>query len=174
MQKRSNALSALLVLVVVVGALVWWVSSLANGDPWWFLRAFNAQADWIVIYWDGQTHMFFPGDSGYPTIMEAFSDGVAHWVGYEGGVGLSDENLDRYRNEWRMLELHYNQPVQVHTRHLYPKARNFFVPLSGTHAEWRRVFSGLTDRPRVGVLNMSEGRFNALLEAVEQTVQGAP
>ena len=33
-----------------------------------------------------------------------------------------------------MLELHFNQPAKVHTRYLYAEARNFFIPLSGTHA----------------------------------------
>lgn len=173
-QKRPSFLGAIFALVVVVGVLVWWVTSLTNEDPLWFLRAFTAKADWIVVYWDGRTHMFFPGDPGYDEIMAAFSNGVAHWSGYENGVGLSDENLARYRNEWRFLELHYNDPVNVHTRHLFPKARNFFVPLSGTHANWHRVFAGLTDKPRIGVLNISEENFTMLLTAVETTVTLTP
>lgn len=171
MRKQPSFLGAFVVLIVVAGLIIWWVSSLANNDPFWFLRVFNAKADWIVVYWDGETQMFFPGDPEYDAIMEAFADGVANWSGYEGGVGLSDENLERFRNEWRMLELHYNDPVHVHTRHLYSEARSFFVPLSGTHANWRRVFAGLTDKPRIGVLNVSEARFNRLFEAVEQAVQ---
>jgi len=173
-RKQSSFLGALVVLVVVTGLVIWWVSSLANEDLLWFLRVFNARADWIVIYWDGDMSMLFPGDSGYDEIMNAFADAVVHWSGYESGVGLSDENLERFRNEWRMLELHYNDPVQVHTRHLYPKARTFFVPLSGTHANYRRVFAGLTDKPRIGVLNVSEVRFSQLLVSVEQAVQEMP
>jgi hypothetical protein len=50
---------------------------------------------------------------------------------------------------------------------MYPEARFFWVPLSGTHAAWRRVFSGLLEQPRVGVLNVTEERF-ATLEAAAQ------
>lgn len=170
--KQPSFLGAFVVLVVVAGLLVWGVTSLANNDLLWFLRAFDAQADWIVIYWDGADYMLFPHDPGYDAVMDAFADAVAHWTGYEGGVGLSDESLERYRTEERFLELHYNEPVLVHTRHLYPRARNFFVPLSGTHSDWRRVFAGLLDRPRVGVLNISAARFARLLAAVEQVVPG--
>ena len=116
--------------------------------------------------------MFFPGDEAYEQIMTSFSDGVAHWKGYEGGVGLSDENLERYRTEWELLELHFNKPVKVHTQHLYSEARNFFIPLSGTHAAYFRVFSGLTDKPRIGVVNMHEEKFVVLHDAVTIALQG--
>jgi len=168
--KRPSALNALLVLVVVAGLIVWWVNAIPNEDPLWFLRAFNARADWITVYWDGATHMFFPGDPEYEEIMSNFSDAVARWTGYEGGVGLSEENLQLYRAERRMIELHYKTAARIHTRHLFPEAHNFWVPLSGTHAAWHRVFSGLTDQARIGVLNVSEERFATLAEAVEAAV----
>ncbi|MBN2003478.1 MAG: hypothetical protein JXA21_08995 [Anaerolineae bacterium] len=166
-----GALNAILIMLLVTAGLVWAVTAMTNDDPLWFVRSFTAQADWIVIYWDGETTMLFPGDPGYDAVMSAFADMVGHWSGYEGGTGLSDENLERYRNEWRLLEVHYNDPVYVHTRHLYPKARVFFVPLSGTHANWRRIFAGLQDTPRAGVLNATEARFARLLTTVERVVQ---
>ena len=172
--KQPSFLGALVVLVVVAGMAIWWVSSLANGDLLWFLRSFSAKADWIVVYWEGETYMVFPNDPGYDAVMNAFAGAVAHWAGYEGSVGLSDESLERYRTEERLLELHYNEPVLVHTRHLYPRSRNFFVPLSGTHSDWRRVFAGLLDAPRAGVLNISEARFAQLLVAVEQAIHVEP
>lgn len=165
--KRPNALAALSVVVLVGGLLFWWVNAIPNEDPLWFLRSFTARADWITLYWDGTTHMFFPGDPEYEEIMTSFSDAIAHWSGYENGVGLSEENLERYRSSERMLELHYNQPIRVHTRHLFSKARFFWIPLSGTHANWRRVFAGLQDQPRIGVLNLGEARFDTLLTAAQ-------
>ncbi len=170
-ENRPRVWQALVILILIGGVIVWWVNSLPNEDPLWFLRVFTGRADWIVVYQSGKTTMLFPGDSGYDQIMNTFSSGVAQWTGYEGGVGLSDENLARYRNEWAMLELHFNQPAKVHTRYLYAEARNYFIPLSGTHAEYRRVFAGLTDTPRIGVVNMSEEHFTALQNAVTQALQ---
>ncbi len=172
-ENRPRVWQAFGFLILIGGLIVWWVNSLPNEDPLWFMPTFNARADWIVVYNTGTTTMFFPGDIGYKHIMDTFADGVAHWTGHEGGVGLSDENLERYRSEWEILELHFNKPVKVHTPHLYSEARNFFIPLSGTHANYRRVFAGLTDKPRIGVVNISEGRFAALHSAVTQALQGA-
>lgn len=172
-ENRPRVWQALAYLVLIGGLIFWWVNSLPNEDPLWFVSVFTAGADWIVVYHTGTTTMFFPGDDGFGQIMVAFADGVAQWKGYEGGVGLSDENLERFRAEWEMLELHFNKPVKVHTRHPYSEARNFFIPLSGTHANYHRVFAGLTDKPRIGVVNMSEERFTALQNAVSQALQGA-
>jgi len=71
-----------------------------------------------------------------------------------------------------MVEFHYNEPVRVHTRYMFPEARYFWVPLSGTHANWRRVFSGLIEEARIGALNISEERFAALLDATQSAVTG--
>lgn len=170
--KRPSILSALSVLVVVGGLIYWWVNAIPNEDPLWFLRTFDAKADWVVVYWDGSTHMFFPGDPEYEGIMTSFSQAVARWTGYEYGVGLSTESLEQYREGRRMVEFHYNEPVRVHTRFMFPEARYFWVPLSGTHANWRRVFSGLIDEARIGVLNISEEHFAALLDTTQAAVTG--
>jgi hypothetical protein len=172
MRKQPGFLGVLAVLVAVTGLLVWWIGSSANNDQLWFLRAFNAQADWITIYWDGDTYMLFPEDTTYGEVMAAFNDAVAHWMDYEADVSISDESLERYRAEGRLLEVHYNTSVQVHTRYLYPRARAFFVPLSETDGEWRRVFAGSREAPRAGALNVSEARFTRLLAAVEQATPG--
>jgi hypothetical protein len=169
-RKRPRLWSALLILILVGGLIFWWANAQTNEDPLWFLSSFKAQADWITVYWDGRITMFFPGDPEYDTVMAAFADAIGHCSGYEGSVAMSDEGLEHYRGEGRLLELHYNQPARVHTRHPYPEAHTFFVPLSGTHAEWQRVFAGLADTPRTGVLNFSNARYATLYEAVELTV----
>ena len=172
MRKQPGFLRVLVILAVAAGLLVWWIGSSVNNDRLWFLRIFNAQADWITIYWDGDTYMLFPEDAAYAEVMAAFADAVAHWVDYEGEASISEERLERCRTEERLLELHYNRSVQVHTRHQYPKARSFFVPLFATDGEWRRVFAGSREAPRVGALNVSEARFARLLAAVEQAIPG--
>lgn len=172
MRKQPGFLGVLVVVVIATGLLVWWIGSTANSDQLWFLRTFNARADWILVYWDGDTYMLFPEDPAYEEVMSAFADGVAHWVNYEGDVRLADTSLEGYRAAGRLLELHYNTSVQVHTRYLYPRARCFFVPLAGADAHMRRVFAGWDETPYEVALNVSEARFARLLAAVEQAVPG--
>jgi len=173
MSKRPSLLSALLLGIMVIALLVWAVSAFTNEDPLWFVPYFGARADWITVYWDGEIWMFFPGDAGYEEVLHAFADGVGRWAGYEPQTALSPDSLEMLRAQWRLVEFHYNDPVQVHTRHPYPAARVFFVPLTGPHAEWRRVFSSLQgDAGRAGALILSQARFERLTAAVEQAVSG--
>jgi hypothetical protein len=172
MRKQPGFLGVLVVLVIVTGLLVWWIGSTANSDRLWFLRVFNAKADWIAIYWDGGAYMLFPEDAAYEEVMSAFADAVAHWVDYEGDASLDTDSLEYCRAEGRILELHYNRSVQVHTRHLYPRARRFCVPLAATDADLRRVFGGWDDTPREAALHVSAARFARLVAAVEQAVPG--
>lgn len=170
--KRPRILSALLVLFVVGGLIYWWANAIPNEDPLWFVKSFDAKADWVVVYWDGSTHIFFPGDPEYKKTMTSFSQAVSRRTGYEGGVGLTTESLERYREGQRIVEFHYDEPVRVHTRHLFPEAGCFWVPLSGTHASWRRVFSGFGDQVRIGALNVSDEHFAALLDTTQSAVTG--
>jgi len=170
--KRPRILSALLVLVVVGGLSYWWVNAIPNEDPLWFVTSFDAEADWVVVYWDGNTHIFLPGDPEYKEIMTGFSQAISRRTGYEQGVGLSTDSLERCREGQRIVEFHYNEPVRVHTRHLFPEAQCYWVPLSGTHANWRRVFSGFEDQARIGALNISEEHFAALLDTTQSAVIG--
>lgn len=169
-QKRFGAVGVILMLALVGGALVWWANSRTNEDPLWFLRSFNAEAAWIVVYWEGETHMFFPGDAGYDPIMNAFAKGLGRWERYENVVQLSAEDLEAYRDRGCFLELHFDKRVQVHTRFRYPEAKTFFVPLTGGHAESCRVFSGIGDSPRAGALTMEDSRFDQLCEAIESSL----
>jgi hypothetical protein len=84
---------------------------------------------------------------------------------------MSEEYLQQYRDEGRLLSLHYNKPVQVHIRHPYPPARVFYVPFTQSHAHWRRVFRSLQEAPGVGVLNMSPENYERLSTAVGEAVQ---
>jgi hypothetical protein len=142
----------------------------ANEDPLWFVGTFKAEADWIVVYWDGMTCMFFPEDPEFEAMMDAFSKGIARQVDYEADIVMSEETLEHLRAQGRLLELHYNDPVRVHTRYPFSPSRTFFVPLSETHAERQRVFAGPWDMPRTGVLNMSEEHFSALVRISEQVM----
>ncbi len=170
MKKVSSVWSALIILIVSISVIIWLVTALTNNDLLWFWRVFPHQADWLIIYWDGAEYMLFPGDEGYAAIMPTFATGVAKWKGYESSVGMSEANLTLIREGGQMLEVHFNEPTQVHTSHLYPAAHVYFIPLDGTHATYRRVFGALREIPRPGVLNLSEEYFDALRTAVEAAV----
>lgn len=170
--KLSSLFNALLVTGLAIALFVWGAIFFVNEDPVWFLRSFNVPADELHIYWEGQEKVLYPGDPNYDAIMAAFGDSVGHWAGYDPKVVLSEATLAQLRSEWRLLEVRYNTPAQVHTSHRFAEAKFFFVPISGAHAQERRAFGTLTEIPkRSGALVLDEARYQRLVEAVTQAVQ---
>lgn len=170
-RKRNPLLRGLIWTALTTMLLMWGVISLTNGDPLWFVQRFDAQATEITVYWDGSRHTLSPGDAGYDQVMAAFATAIAKPSGYEGGVAFSPESHSAYRDRFRLLEVRFAQPVQVHTRHPYLEASTYLVPLSETHASWRRAFSFPGIVPySLGPLNMSPENFGALVTAVESAV----
>jgi hypothetical protein len=172
--KRHNSVTGVIMSALVTLLLVWGVTSLTNEDPLWFLNRFDAQAEALVIYWDGEVTTLEPGDGAYAPVMAAFATAMAKPAGYEGSVAFSEANITHYREGSRLLEVQFAEPLQVHTRHPYATAATYLVPLDGTHAYTRRVFSFPGFVPYTsGPLNVEPSSFEMLLQAVEGAVSVA-
>lgn len=171
MQRGVGLFNGLVTMVMIVVLLVWGVTSLTNEDPLWFIHRFTAQAESITIHWDGSTYTLKPGEPNYDALMNAFAKAIADPRGFEWEVGFSSQNIEDYRSQFKLAEFYFAEPVQVHTRHPYPEAATYLVPLDKTHALWQRVFAftGNTDYSS-GPLNMKEDNFAALYIAAEKAV----
>jgi len=175
--KKNNSSSLLGLLngagtiAIVVILIVVAVTAMTNGDLLWFLKSFNAQAEAFTIYWEGATFTVTPEDAGYAEMMAAFAQGIEKPVAFEWNIAFSHENITRYREEFKMLEIVFAEPVQVHTRHPFPEAKTYLIPLDKTHAQWHRIFAftGITNYSS-GPLEMSTEHFDALYTAVEGAV----
>ncbi len=168
----NNLFRALIVTLLLVVGVIWIVNTLSNGDPLWFLPYFGARAERIVIYWDGTERILEPGDADYEAVMTAAAEAIATWTAYENRVTLSQESLRELRESWRLLELHFAEPAVVHTRHIFPPSRTLFIPITGPHASYRRIFGSTSDVPmRAGALIMSEEAFNTLTQTLTQVMQ---
>ncbi|MBN2003599.1 MAG: hypothetical protein JXA21_09610 [Anaerolineae bacterium] len=171
MRQGTGALNALLIMGIITLGLVWIITSMTNEDMLWFMRSFDAKAEAMTIHWDGESYVVHAGDAGYEAIMNAFAEGISHASGFEWEIAFSEENIRRYREDFRLLEVQFTRPVQVHTRHPFPKAKTYLIPLNATHANSRRVFAFPGIMPYTsGPLNMDEEHFTQLYEAVESVV----
>ena len=72
-ENRPRVWQALVILILIGGVIVWWVNSLPNEDPLWFLRMFTGQGRLDRRLSIRQDNDAFPGDSGYDQIMNTFS-----------------------------------------------------------------------------------------------------
>jgi len=169
--RGGGVFNALITTIVVIAVLVWMVTSLTNGDPLWFVKSFEDQATAFIVYWDGETYTVTPQDAAYANLMALYAKSIAQTVAFEWKVGFSEENIARYKDDFRMLEVQFAQPVQVHTRHPFNEAKTHLIPLNHTHSKWQRVFSFTGIMPySSGPLNISPENFQALLTAVETVV----
>jgi hypothetical protein len=172
MQSNTGILNGLVTMVLVSLIIVWGVTSLTNGDPLWFLHRFDAQAESMTLYWDGESYTVTPEDPGYDALMEAFSRGVASPAGFEWSIAFSEDNIARYRDRFRLLEVSFAEPVQVHTRHPFLAADTFLVPLSEHHGNSHRVFAFPGRVPYTsGPINMNQTSFEALYHAAESVIE---
>ena len=170
-ETKRGLLGPLTTMTIVTLLLVWSVTSLTNGDPLWFLKHFSAEAERFVVYWDGTVHTIEREAPAYGAIMDTFAAAIARPAGYEGRVALSEESIRLHRQEYRMLEVVFTTPVQVHTRHPMPEAATYLVPLSRTHATMRRAFAFPGRVPHaIGPLNLSQGHFDSLYQTVESSI----
>ena len=163
--------SAIFTMGIIALVLVWGTTALTNEDPLWFVHRFEGEAEAITIYWDGQSTVIGRGERGYSDLMTAFGQAIARPAGFEWEVAFSEQSIESYQQRFRMLKVTFPQPVQVHTRHPFPRAATYLIPLNETHAYSRRVFAFTGIVPYAsGPLNLSEPHFDALYKAVEAAV----
>ncbi len=168
----NSLFRALVVTLLLVIGVIWVVNTLSNGDPLWFLPYFGARAERIIIYWDGETRSLQPGDADYEAVMSAAAEAIANWTAYENRVTLSEESLKELRTNWRLLELRFAEPAVVHTRHIFPPSRTIFIPITGPHAQYRRLFGATGDVPmRAGALILSEETFAYLTGTLTRVME---
>ncbi len=144
---KGGVLRPLACLAVLIVVAIWAGIGITVGDFLWFLPVFRAEASAIDLYWDGQLVHVQPGTPEYALIQEAAFAELPRVQSHAKGVGLSDETLEELRQQGRLLELHYAQPARIHTTYNFGESSVYYVPLSGHHAERRRVFNASQGAP---------------------------
>ncbi len=140
--RRNPSVLLLVACCVVLAVLVLWGGiSVTLGDALWFVSSFRAQASVIDLYWDGHKTRLLRDTPEYDLIQEAVFAEFSQVHSYAKGVGLSDESLAALRQNGRLLELHYASPTRIHTWYNFGASAVFYIPLSGFHAERKRVFN---------------------------------
>lgn len=140
-QRKPSVLPAVLVMALVVFLVVWGWTAIAVEDALWFLPTFSADASYVDLYWNGERMRLQPGSAGYALLNGALHEDLSHVRAYPKGAGLSEEMLERLRTKGRLVEAHYTEPVHVHSRYRFGPSRVFYIPLSGHHASYARVFN---------------------------------
>ncbi|MBI5302556.1 MAG: hypothetical protein HY868_10485 [Chloroflexi bacterium] len=139
---RFNLRDLFLVLIVMIGGLVFCSSSLANGDPLWFLPYFNETPKSIVVYREGCRVTITPGQPGFDELTRALNAALSQIDGYDPTYGLPPDSLRDYREKQRALEVTYPKRVKIHVAYKFGEPDTLFIPLTGPFGETRSIFGG--------------------------------
>jgi hypothetical protein len=140
-ERKASPLTVLAIFACIALLMVWAGVAVGTDDALWFLPAFSADAAAFDLYWDGATARLEPGSEAYTLLNTALKQDLTSIRSYPGTVGLSDAMLDDVRGSGRLLEVHYAEPVRVHSRYNFGASTIYYIPLSGNHASSHRVFN---------------------------------
>jgi len=140
-RRKPTLLPLVLVIVLVALLIVWGGTAVAVEDALWFLPTFSPDASYIDLYWDGEQVRLQPGSAGYALLNDALHVDLSRVRAYPKGAGLSEKTLENLRAEGTLVEAHYAEPVQVHSRYRFGPSLVLYIPLSGHHASYGRVFN---------------------------------
>jgi hypothetical protein len=140
-ERKPKLLPLLLVFGAIALVVVWGGVAIGTGDGLWFVPVFSADAAAFDLYWDGAAAHLEPGSAGYSELNAALKEELVHIRSYPTTVGLSDAMLNQLRQSGRLLEVHYAEPVRVHSRYHFGSSDVLYIPLSGQHASSHRVFN---------------------------------
>jgi hypothetical protein len=139
--RKPTLLRAVLVAILVVLLVVWGMVAMSVNDALWLLPVFSADASYIDLYWYGEYVLLEPGSPGYELLNAALQRDLAHVHANPATTGLSDATLEGLQATGALVEAHYAEPVRVHSWYLFGPSEVFYIPLSGHHASYNRVFN---------------------------------
>lgn len=134
-----------LMLVVVIGFIVLvpvTVIAFATTDAMWFVRDFKALPDRVVVYAEGESHEYLPGEDGFNELAQAITASLDRGVNRASGIGLSPESLVDAYDKYLSVEAQFYKPVKLHASfNTYHPTRMLFL-ISGRHSQIPIVFMG--------------------------------
>jgi hypothetical protein len=156
-------LSAILGVVMLV---FYGIVAVMSEDPLWFLgRTDLPNPRRIVIRVDGEETVLMASSPGYAAVVEATEKAMSSFESLAPrSAGLSEATLAEYQERGTILELYFDEPVDVHLPFDDGRPMALLIPIQGRHAGRGYVFRGKDGKWWVGQLVMSDPQ--PLLEAL--------
>lgn len=146
----------LLICGLIAVAAVYFVITMTTNDPIWIWPKFEGRPSSIVVHHAGAHAEIVPGDADYDAINDELNAALSKISTYHESLGVSDDTVAEYRQVYTALEVHYDEPIVIHTRFLFGRPKHLLIPLSGRHSEYNPVFGGTGDSYRPGALGLED------------------
>lgn len=136
----TNLVKFIFVFAGLVLLLIYFSNASTSHDLEWFRTGFTALPYRVIVYRDGQAHIYEAGQDGFEALAEGVRASVAQGVNEQSNVGLSDVSLDEARNRYESVEAFFSEPVKVHAWFFTGNPTQMLFPITGRHSEIPIVF----------------------------------
>lgn len=137
-----SAFKAVLIGIVIFGAMLFLVTAMNTRDLLWFWPIFKEVPVIITVHCYGTDVQVKPGQPEFEVVNQAVNSdltGVKRW----DDLSMSDTTYQEYQTSPAMMvvELSYDPPVRIHSQYAFFKNVNkLIIPLDGRHALANPVF----------------------------------
>jgi hypothetical protein len=134
------------------------VIALMSEDSLWFLgRTYLPYPRRIVVRVEGEESVLTTSSPGYELLTEATDKAMSSFERLAPlSAGLSDETLAQYQESGVILELYFDEPVDVHLPFNDGRPTALLIPIQGRFGGQGYVFRGKDGRWWAGQLVMSD------------------
>jgi hypothetical protein len=131
MRSDVNLGSMVLILLLVIAALVYFTPVIQTGNWLWFIPAFDAEAEEIIVYREGEQIVLHPDDASFDGVNGACNALISKIKAVHHTFGISDIGLEQLRAEGTAVELFYAEPLDFPSPVNLGGANQLLIPLSG-------------------------------------------
>lgn len=154
---KSSPVKAFFILVIIALGIIWLLNAFNTGNPLWFLPIQPTYIPSRIIVRDYGTAVTLNSGPEFDTLRAALDDTLS---GFKNtaliDLGLSDETLQRYREEELVVEVYYPRNITFNTSVRMSHVNQLLIPIDGTHAGNDYVFIGSNGRWFAGVMMVND------------------
>jgi hypothetical protein len=168
MKRGGNLLSAGVILLLTIAALVYFTPIIQTGNWLWFLPVFDTEAEKIIVYRSGEQITLYPGDPGFDEVTAASNDLISKIKAVHRTFGISDIGLEDLRAEGIAVELFYAEPLDFPTPVNLGGANQLLIPLAGHYTVNPVAVRGFDGEYWGAALRLGDlGELQAVVAALE-------
>jgi hypothetical protein len=146
----SSTLVKLILTTILFGVTIYFFTIVfVTGDLLWFVKGFNERPARIVVYHNGQSEEWHPGEPGYDLLSEAIRQSLDRGVVRQTGIGMGDTTLQDAYKKYVTVEAFFGKPVKLHSHFYTGHPDQMLFPITGRHSELTVVYLGDSGQYRV-------------------------
>jgi hypothetical protein len=147
--------------------LIYFLVSFHTQDPVWFWPIFDYQPSAIIVHCDGRTISLAADSPQFIPLTHLINQQISLERHLDGDMIGDMARQEFLREGYVSIELHYPQPVRIHSPHTYfAQVDSLLMVLSGKQSHWTYLYASYQNDPLPGSIRVTPNQ--AIAEFVVQ------